>query len=119
MGVPVPTVTKVCVDVHGSGCLGVPCQWAGLSFGAQLGFMSRAAAEARVSVRPRVLLRTMSGSVVLPQLRSMLLPAVPSKGHMKPGVRAASGGLVGVERPCCCQSHTDLSAQSYHLKQGC
>lgn len=48
-----------------------------------------------VATRPRLLQRTMSGSMVLPQPRSMLMSHGVTKGHMKPQVWDATCGLVG------------------------
>lgn len=72
-----------------------------------------------VATRPRLMQRTMSGSVVLPQSRSMLMSHGATKSHMKPKVWAATCGVVGDQGPCCYQSHSDLSGQGFHLELEC
>lgn len=38
---------------------------------------------------------------------------------MEPRVWAITCGLVGVQRPCCYQSHPDLSSRGFHLEPEC
>ena len=95
-----PVAVKCHDDSHGLGCL----------LGAVLASISHAAAGALQITRGHGDHQTqafpkdpMSGSVVLLQLRSMLMPMshVATKGHMNPWVWAATHGLVGVQEPHC------------------
>lgn len=112
-GIPGPPVVMVCVYVHDSWCHWMFCwfQWPGPLPSSLFGSVTHPAAGAILigaafvapgtmkATRPGLLPRTMSGTMIPPQPRSMLTPMCQGtvKGHMKPEVWATTYGQVGVQ----------------------
>lgn len=104
--VPGPTVARFCIDVHGSCCHWPSClfHWSRMPPGAVFGSRDNAATGGLLTpgfldtTRPRLPQRTMSGSMVLSQPRSLLISMahVAIINHMKPRVWPATCSLVGV-----------------------